>query len=105
LALNFKVVLAAQHPARLCFPKQVHPMNYIGRLWCLALLSFFFLATSAIANSNTYDYIVVGSGPGGGTLAANLAKAGQSILLLEACDGQGNNLNEEIAGWFFLCRQ
>lgn len=77
-------------------------MNYIGRLWCLALLSSFFLATSAIANFNTFDCIVVRSGPGGGTLAANLAKAGQSVLLLEAGDDQGNKPNEEIAGWFFF---
>src|SRR5690606_23122557 len=33
-----------------------------------------------------YDYIVVGSGPGGGPLAVNLAKEGFSVLLLEAGD-------------------
>ncbi|KAI1744828.1 hypothetical protein F4680DRAFT_467130 [Xylaria scruposa] len=31
-----------------------------------------------------YDYVVVGSGPGGGPLAVDLAKAGSSVLLLEA---------------------
>ncbi|KAI1329470.1 GMC oxidoreductase [Xylariaceae sp. FL0255] len=31
-----------------------------------------------------YEYIVVGSGPGGSPLAANLAKAGHSVLLVEA---------------------
>ncbi|OTB11524.1 putative GMC oxidoreductase [Daldinia sp. EC12] len=35
-----------------------------------------------------FDYIVVGSGPGGGPLAVNLAEAGWSVLLLEA----GRNL-------------
>jgi choline dehydrogenase len=40
-----------------------------------------------------YEYIVVGSGPGGGPLAANLARAGHSVLLLEAGDDQGNNPN------------
>jgi len=31
-----------------------------------------------------YDYVIVGSGAGGGPLAGNLAKAGQKVLLLEA---------------------
>ncbi|MDH3603139.1 MAG: GMC family oxidoreductase N-terminal domain-containing protein, partial [Candidatus Tectomicrobia bacterium] len=33
-----------------------------------------------------YEYIIVGSGAGGGPVAANLAKAGRKVLLLEAGD-------------------
>ena len=44
---------------------------------------------------NTYDYIVVGSGAGGGPLAANLAKAGYAVLLMEA-GGRDENLTSDI---------
>ena len=39
---------------------------------------------------DVYDYIVVGSGPGGGPLASNLARANYSVLLLEAGDQSPN---------------
>ncbi|HET7006623.1 MAG TPA: GMC family oxidoreductase, partial [Candidatus Binatia bacterium] len=39
---------------------------------------------SADAPHPRYEYIVVGSGAGGGTVAARLAEAGRSVLLLEA---------------------
>lgn len=68
----------------------------------LLAFSFSFTVLAAPEDRETYDYIVIGSGPGGGTLAANLAKAGESVLLLEAGDDQGENLNELIAGWFFM---
>ncbi|KUJ17750.1 alcohol oxidase [Mollisia scopiformis] len=57
------------------------------------------VATLAV---NVYDYIVVGSGPGGAPVAVNLAKAGASVLLLEAGDDQGaTNLHVKIptAAW------
>lgn len=74
----------------------------MAKLWSLAFFFLLFSSTATLAESSTYDYIVVGSGPGGGPLAANLAKAGADVLLLEAGDDTGSNLNEEIAGWFFL---
>ena len=46
---------------------------------------------------DVYDYIVVGSGPGGGPLASNLARAGHSVLLIEAGDDQSANPNSQIA--------
>lgn len=40
-----------------------------------------------------YEYIVVGSGAGGGPLAARLALAGHRTLLIEAGDDQGTGAN------------
>jgi choline dehydrogenase len=71
-------------------------------LWNYIFLALLFFSATAFAQNNTYDYIVVGSGPGGGPLAANLAKAGNSVLLLEAGDDRGDQLDQEIIDWAFL---
>ncbi|GKT57500.1 choline dehydrogenase [Colletotrichum tofieldiae] len=68
----------------------VQSTRIIGRL-CLLIL-FVFLLSSSVASApsqaaaDEYDYVVIGSGPGGGPVAVNLAKAGYSVLILEAGD-------------------
>ncbi|GAB1314678.1 Glucose-methanol-choline oxidoreductase N-terminal domain-containing protein [Madurella fahalii] len=65
-------------------------------------------------DNDVYDYIVVGSGPGGAPLASNLAKAGHSVLLLEAGDDQSADITTSILAlgratvanrWDFFVRQ
>ncbi|KAF2181716.1 GMC oxidoreductase [Zopfia rhizophila CBS 207.26] len=70
-------------------------LSLVSRLF---LLSLFALSASAAPSKNkTYEYIVVGTGPGGGPLAANLARAGHSVLVLEAGDDQTENVN--VSQW------
>jgi choline dehydrogenase len=45
---------------------------------------------------NEYEYIVIGSGAGGGPLAANLARQGHKVLLLEAGGDHGDSLNYQV---------
>jgi choline dehydrogenase len=58
----------------------------------LLLLTTSLFSVSAVA-ADEYDYIVVGSGPGGGVLSSNLARANYTVLLIEAGDQstQGNS--------------
>jgi choline dehydrogenase len=67
----------------------------------LLLFSFFSLALASptaegTTAKKTYEYIVVGSGAGGGPLAVNLARAGHTVLLLEAGSDQTANTNASI---------
>ena len=43
-----------------------------------------------------YDYIVVGSGAGGGPLAARLARANKRVLLIEAGQDVGGKLEYQV---------
>src|SRR5512139_4132530 len=62
-----------------------------------------------------FEYIVVGSGAGGGPLAANLARQGHSVLLLEAGKETGGKTESQVpvlhpmatetpdlAWWYFI---
>jgi len=58
------------------------------------------LATSVSSQTSlNYEYIVVGSGAGGGPVAARLALAGHRTLLIEAGDDQGNNPNYTVPAY------
>ncbi|KAL2261485.1 hypothetical protein VTK26DRAFT_4060 [Humicola hyalothermophila] len=93
------------------FPKRKEhgAWGSLHRLLSLALLinSPLTSAQTPPADGAVYDYIVVGSGPGGGVLAVNLAKAGYSVLLLEAGDdnpGQGFGRYTPTVTWDFFVK-
>jgi choline dehydrogenase len=46
-----------------------------------------------------FEFIIVGSGAGGGPLAANLARNNHRVLLLEAGDDQGGNINYQVPAY------
>ncbi|KAK3331646.1 hypothetical protein B0T19DRAFT_353687 [Cercophora scortea] len=75
----------------------------LGRLLSAALA----LSASVTAQVSTYDYVVVGSGPGGGVLAVNLAQAGYSVFLIEAGDdspGKGFGQYTPTVTWDFYVK-
>lgn len=82
-----------------------------------SLLSACTIAASVfqtVSAREIYDYIVIGSGPGGGPLAANLARAGYKTLLLEAGEDRADDpiwnslannyaaVNSPLARWDFF---
>ncbi len=71
--------------------------------------------SSSAPGSGDWEYVVVGSGAGGGTVAARLARAGKRVLLLEAGEDVGERPtyrvpamhalateDPELAWWFFV---
>ncbi|KAH9831052.1 Oxygen-dependent choline dehydrogenase [Teratosphaeria destructans] len=65
----------------------------------LILTACALIRVAIAATDLTFEYIVVGSGAGGGPLASRLARAGHSVLLIEAGDDQGNNINYTVPGF------
>ncbi len=52
-----------------------------------------------------YEYIVVGSGAGGGPLAARLARAGKRVLLVEAGEDVGGNAKYDVPAMHALATE
>lgn len=69
----------------------------VCNLLSLAAASFFSLTRAE--DLTGYEYVVVGSGAGGGPVAARLALAGHKTLLLEAGDDQGANINYTVPAY------
>ncbi|PNS20620.1 Cellobiose dehydrogenase [Sphaceloma murrayae] len=63
------------------------------------LLSFLSGLAVTAPTPSDYEYIIVGSGAGGGTLACRLAIAGKKTLLIEAGDDQVGNVNITVPGY------
>jgi choline dehydrogenase len=76
-----------------------------GRLTQLAAAAL--LTSGTLVSAQTpavYDYVVVGSGPGGAVVASNLAKAGYSVFIIEAGDespGSGFGAYTPTVTWDF----
>ena len=68
----------------------------LARLFSLAALA---AGLGAAVELTGYEYVVVGSGAGGGPLAARLALAGHKTLLIEAGDDQGDNSNYTVPAY------
>ncbi|KAM0277398.1 hypothetical protein ACHAQH_005838 [Verticillium albo-atrum] len=81
--------------------------QHAGALGMLYHVPLAFLLIQPVHSQAQYDYIVIGSGPGGGPLAVNLAKAGHSVLIFEAGDtsvAQGSGQYPPSITWDFFVK-
>ncbi|XXH01053.1 hypothetical protein Hte_007404 [Hypoxylon texense] len=82
--LIFQALCLAQRPSTGWF----YPVNPHQNIYPPTPGGYTYPASGPVANA-TYDYVVVGSGAGGSPLAARLARAGYSVLLVDAGADRG----------------
>ncbi|KAK1623305.1 GMC oxidoreductase [Colletotrichum phormii] len=74
----------------------------LSTITTLTTLLLLLKTTAQPAQNGTYAYIIIGSGPGGGPLACNLARAGHPTLLLEAGDDERDIRSVIANGGYFI---
>ncbi|KAK8908900.1 hypothetical protein QC760_003245 [Botrytis cinerea] len=62
-------------------------------------------SSSANITLDPYEYVVVGSGPGGAPLAARLALAGHSVLLIDAGEDHGDDIEMQVPALHVLASE
>jgi choline dehydrogenase len=75
--------------------------SFVFALWALTLFSAFSSVSASTKCGDIYDYVVVGSGPGGGIVASNLALAGDSVLLIEAGRDASDDLSTTVNALYY----
>jgi len=91
-----------QTSQRILFIYSPRSFNQSIRATNLGMLLTFLTALAAGSTlvgaypTEDYDYVIIGSGPGGGSLAANLALSGASVFLIEAGGDGSQDIVQQI---------